>query len=71
MEEKKQFTCKDCNYYYKDKGKEYLCCHFQSIADWDLAPCEIDESIYEQDDEYDYDYDEEYENEAENGCTRL
>ena len=32
-----------CSYYYQDENDAYPRCHFERIADWDLAPCEYDD----------------------------
>lgn len=39
-----------CSYYYQDENDAYPRCHFERMADWDLAPCEYDDEPYEPDD---------------------
>ena len=32
-----------CPYYWQDENESYPHCHFERIADWDIAPCEYEE----------------------------
>lgn len=42
--------CKDCPYCWKSEDESYARCHYERIADFDLAPCEYDD--YEDEEEY-------------------
>ena len=35
-------TCKNCVYCWKAEDDDFACCHYEKIANWDLAPCEQD-----------------------------
>ena len=48
-----------CSYYWQDENESYPRCHFERIADWDLAPCEYDDEP-EEDEGTDYDPDPEW-----------
>ena len=43
----------NCSYYWQDENESYPRCHFERIADWDIAPCEYEDdedTAYEPDD---------------------
>lgn len=35
--------CKNCGYYWQEENEDFATCHFESVAVWDLAPCEYDD----------------------------
>lgn len=42
-----------CSYYWQDENEAYPRCHFERIADWDLAPCEYDDEPFEPEEDED------------------
>lgn len=37
-----KFSCKECEFHWKDDGEEYPRCHFESRTPWDIPPCELE-----------------------------
>ncbi|MFR1537547.1 MAG: hypothetical protein ACLSUP_02775 [Blautia massiliensis (ex Durand et al. 2017)] len=35
--------CSECSYCWKSEEDQYPCCQYRKIAEFDLAPCEIEE----------------------------
>jgi hypothetical protein len=44
--------CKECPYHWADEHDRWPRCHYNSLGPWDLAPCEIEEPVYETEDYY-------------------
>lgn len=46
-------NCKTCGYYWQDEDENFPRCHYESMGDFDPAPCEYedeyDERQYEAD----------------------
>lgn len=40
---KSECAKRGCSYYYQDENESYPRCHFERMADWDLAPCEYED----------------------------
>ena len=36
-------TCKTCPYCWQEEGESYPRCHYESMGDFDKAPCEYDD----------------------------
>lgn len=45
-------TCKDCPYCYKTEEDRYPRCRFESMGDWDPAPCEYEDEPEPEDYSY-------------------
>lgn len=44
--------CIDCVFYYKDKYDRFPSCHFVPITLWDSAPCEYEDNLVDEEDDY-------------------
>ena len=34
--------CEQCGYFWKGEGDDFAGCHYDSLGEWDPAPCEYD-----------------------------
>lgn len=50
---KSECAKRGCSYYWQDENESYPRCHFERMADWDLAPCECDDDPFEPEEDED------------------
>ena len=43
----------NCSYYWQDENESYPRCHFERMADWDIAPCEYEPDDIDSDEGFD------------------
>ena len=41
-------NCKQCLYYWQEEGESFPRCHYESIGEFDPAPCECEDEYNER-----------------------
>lgn len=44
--------CTDCVFHYKDENDKFACCHYVPYTPWDSAPCEYEDNLIDEEDDY-------------------